>query len=165
MINQNNLIQLNRLLAFWPIQKVEEAATQAYGEVLSKADHRDARTAVDQFVFGKIDRNHAFLPSPGELSAHITKARNERLDAEARLKPRATQLPPPVNQETPDQRSAFIARLKAKNGGHLLKPNKGEPSREEHVAAVKKTIMEAMGVDEATAEGVMTKIPDRRHFA
>ena len=151
--------QLERLFAFWPHPRVEADTTRAYVEVMAQAHSDDVLSAVGSFVFGKLDRNHAFLPAPGELSAQITKARNARLDEEARNRPR---LPPPIHSGnlTAEQRKAIVADLRA--AGKIKTPGKERgPTDAEHQAAFRATIAEAMKLDRDDFDAMVAALPDR----
>jgi hypothetical protein len=130
MSKTENAKQIARLCAFWPHPAIEAPTMAAYGEAALPQHPDDVRRAVDDFIFGRVPgRSAEFIPPPGALAARIIVRRNERLDEEQRNKPR---LPPPDSRRDAEaeSRKGLIDRLKAQNGGTLLKPMKPDEQLE-----------------------------------
>jgi hypothetical protein len=157
----DNAKQIGRLLAFWPQANLSDAVMAAYGEAVAKAHPDDVRSAVNGFLTGKVDRNPAFIPVPGELSVEIAKRRNARLDEEARNKPRLPRSPDqqPLSDDEAKARKAFVADVLKRSG--LKRSSDRIPSDPEHEAAKRRTIAEALGMDEATLAAKLAACPDR----
>jgi len=117
----------------------------AYGEAVAGKHRDDVRLAADRLISGKIERNHEFIPPPAQFAFQIKRAMEERLDEDARNRPRLAP-PPPASPEEMETRKATVARLRAEGGGMLLKrtPNDFWVTPAEHEAAKARAIKEAM---------------------
>lgn len=142
---------LDRLFAFWPRPALDNDEIRTYAEAVRGMNPDDVRAAVEAFVFGKLQRNHGFIPVPGELSAHVCIKQREREDHERRMMP-VQRLPAPDKPKTtPEERQAMIERLKAEGGGFLIKTMKSQEAAiaAEHRKARDKFILDAFEGDTA----------------
>lgn len=146
MNNLDNAKQISRLCSFWPHQRVEPETFHAYGEIVRGQNPDDVRKTVDDFIFGKVERNPEFIPPPGAFGAQMIRVRNERLDREARDRPRIA-APEPKRDTTPEDRKAMVQRMR-ESGLLRMKNNSAEyMSAADHEAAKAKAIKEALSLE------------------
>lgn len=113
---------------------------------------------------GRVSRAYPeLIPPPGALAAEILKSRNARLDDEAKQQVR---LPPyhHIPSLTAEQRKQIVAELRA--AGKIRTPGfERGPTDAEHLAAIKRTIAEAQGIETAELDAMIAALPDRERKA
>ncbi len=144
-MSESNAKQVQILFSRWSMTRLDDGAVMAYGETVAGKDERDVALAVSRLVDGKVERNHDFIPPAPQLAFQIERAFRERLDEEARNRPRLAPPAPPSREEM-ETRKEFIARLRAEGGGLVLKriPSDLYIAPAEHKAAKARAIKEAM---------------------